>query len=1855
MSAATIKNARTTAQRLFTRANNAILKSMKSGDDVSLVERKFQELSSRYTSVQDTHEQYITAVQDSVDYDESKFDEWFNEIEEVYTSTERMAHSYIKCATDDSSNKLLSAISSAEEEKKQTIQTESEVCETLRDFERMEIVNEADKIRKLLRKKDDFDDNTLSRLLNEHQTDLKKQLERCKNAQAQYLSTLQRDDVQSELSWTDSIHDIYSEMTSIIAASLQKLKPESSDDRKKTYGLKLQPMPLPKFDGDTREYPRFKDDFKNQVIPSISESQQSYVLKSCLTGTPLEVVKTVDHNISEMWRRLDDKYGEPTKVIDVIMYDIKRMQPIKDNENNKFVKLVDTIESAYRDLERLNLEREISNTSTVSMIEEKLPNDVYEKWAEKVKGCNGANIDKLNKFPALLEFLVERKSVIEYMSTDLRASASSHKGNIHLAQETSNNVTDNETTERYRCWMHKNNSHGVHECTLFSEKTPEERIRLVKENRACWSCLKIGHKSSFCRSRRRCNEDECRGFHNPLLHECHVQGLIFHANHQDTIQQSTNGTCLLQLMNVKTINDDSANVLWDGGATLSLITFKKAKQLKLKGQEIKLAVTKVGGETEEIMSSKYELALKDKDGKLVYVMLYGIDKISTDLESIDLSKINHLFKGVSMKELQRPYGEIDVLIGFEYAGFHPLRKKSNGHLLLMENRFGKCIGGSHPLICEKTQKVVKHVVVHHAKNSEIQKFFEIESLGIQCTPKCGNCRCGKCPIGGKSYTIKEENELRLIEKGIVRKSGHWEAHYPWIKDPNTLQDNYQAAFGMLKGTEKRLSKDKARAALYQDQIDDMVLRGVAVKLSSTAIEEYCGPVHYISHHEVIKPESASTPCRIVFNSSAKCNGYSLNDYWAKGPDLVNNMLGILLRFREGPVALAGDIRKMYHSVHMSLLDQHTHRFLWRNLQTERKPDVYVITRVSFGDKPAGAIATMALRKTADEYTDQYPRAVESIKDNTYVDDIIDSFKCDEDKTETACNIDKILESGGFSIKEWISNESVPAVTDTSMDVCTKEVSNENSKVLGMHWKPMMDQFVFKVQINFSPKHRKVKTGPNLSLEQFKSSSPTDITKRMILSQINGIYDPLGVLTPFTIKAKVMMQDLWKNQTKGYDWDDVLPTEIQQNWINFFTDVYEVERLSFKRCVQPPDSIGKPVLVAFSDASEKAYGACSYVRWERSDGSFSSSLLCAKGKVAPTKKISIVRLELCAAVTAKRLFTFIEEESRLEFSKTIFVVDSKIVQAMIHNDSYGFNTFVSVRIGEIQSAIDKKCWSWTESENNIADWITRTKSPSELIEGSEWQCGPKWLQYPESEWPIHFLPTTDELPELKAKVFATEITEVESLASRINIDRHSSFKRLIHVTARVLSMYKFIPRPSFFNVLRELNLGILKEAEQFWVNDAQSVFTEYDLEHRLKRLAAKRREDGVIVVGERLEYWMNATYNNRELILLPYNHRFSRLYVEFIHKQSHSGASATTCKVRLKYWIIKLENLSRTVRFNCVVCRQNSKKTLDQVMGPLPSVRLNPAPAWSSISLDLFGPFETRGEVNKRSRGKAFGLILDCLYSRAVHIELVIDYSTDAFLQGFRRFMALRGTPNNVYSDPGSQLQGANNVLQKMMENIDEAKLKEFAIANKLNWNFCTSDAKWKNGCSESLIRSCKKAIHSAIGSQVLKFSELLTVMYESANLINERPIGKMNLDLTDGAYLCPNDLILGRASSRTASGPFDESKHPKRRHDFIQEIVNAFWIKWNRYYFPSLVIRQKWHVQQRNLREGDIVLIQDSNAIRGHWKMGKVLKAYPGIDGKVRSVDVQYKANNVMSTVDRPVQKLVLLLPVEGDVSEQSE
>ena len=155
--------------------------------------------------------------------------------------------------------------------------------------------------------------------------------------------------------------------------------------------------------------------------------------------------------------------------------------------------------------------------------------------------------------------------------------------------------------------------------------------------------------------------------------------------------------------------------------------------------------------------------------------------------------------------------------------------------------------------------------------ANVEDFYNIENLGIECKPSCGGCKWGRCPIGSKEYSIKEERELELIDKNLEYdyQDGRWIAEYSWIKNPSALPDNRRVAVATLISTEKRLLKNPQPAKIYDMQIKDMVARDVARKLSKEELNSYKGPIHYISHHEVLKPDSKSTPVRIVFNSSAK--------------------------------------------------------------------------------------------------------------------------------------------------------------------------------------------------------------------------------------------------------------------------------------------------------------------------------------------------------------------------------------------------------------------------------------------------------------------------------------------------------------------------------------------------------------------------------------------------------------------------------------------------------------------------------------------------------------------------------------------------------------------------------------------------------------------------------------------------------------------------------------------------------------------------------------------------------------------------------------------------------------------------
>ena len=270
---------------------------------------------------------------------------------------------------------------------------------------------------------------------------------------------------------------------------------------------------------------------------------------------------------------------------------------------------------------------------------------------------------------------------------------------------------------------------------------------------------------------------------------------------------------------------------------------------------------------------------------------------------------------------------------------------------------------------------------------------------------------------------------------------------------------------------------------------------------------------------------------IVFNSLATYKGHSLNDYWYKGPDLLNRFFGVILRFRENPVAVCTDISKLHHKVRIPIYDQQVHRFLWRSLK-EREPDTYVKTVLTFGDRPSPTMAIVALRNTAELNAAYEPKAAESIINNSYMDDICDSVDTPIEADKLTNAIDNVLANGGFEVKEWTSNASKQ---QPSQEISIDE-EEESEKVLGVIRNPKENKFSYKV---------------NNDTTFSNAPKPECLTKRKILSRIAGIFDPIGSGAPILIKAKIAMQELWQY---GLDWDDKAPDEVRKKWLELFKEL-----------------------------------------------------------------------------------------------------------------------------------------------------------------------------------------------------------------------------------------------------------------------------------------------------------------------------------------------------------------------------------------------------------------------------------------------------------------------------------------------------------------------------------------------------------------------------------------------------------------------------------------------------------------------------------------------------------------------------
>ncbi|RVE55951.1 hypothetical protein OJAV_G00231410 [Oryzias javanicus] len=320
------------------------------------------------------------------------------------------------------------------------------------------------------------------------------------------------------------------------------------------------------------------------------------------------------------------------------------------------------------------------------------------------------------------------------------------------------------------------------------------------------------------------------------------------------------------------------------------------------------------------------------------------------------------------------------------------------------------------------------------------------------------------------------------------------------------------------------------------------------------------------------------------------------------------------------------------------------------------------------------------------------------------------------------------------------------------------------------------------------------------------------------------------------------------------------------------------------------------------------------------------------------------------------------------------------------------------------------------------------------------------------------------------------------------------------------------------------------------------------------------------------------------------------------------------------------------------------------MGDLPKERSRPAAPFEFTTVDLFGPYLVKDEVKKRVTMKVWGIVFSCLVSRAIHTDLVSTLSTESFLMAYKRFTALRGHPRKIWSDPGTNFIGAKPVLKELyqyLDSQDKATLEENFAQNRTEWEWKIqpADSPHRNGAAEAAVRIIKKALQSLGRETGLTYSELLTTVQLAANLANERPIdARVQSSEESVQYVTPNSLLLGRASLKGDVVTFNHKGYSFKRLQEMQNQVNKFWKAWSQLAGPNLFIRSKWHTLQRNVAVGDIVWVCDQNALRGHFKLGRVISVKPDARGVVRDANIRTVSSCcVPATVPGPNQPTKVL------------
>jgi len=1181
------------------------------------------------------------------------------------------------------------------------------------------------------------------------------------------------------------------------------------------------------FDGkDITEYRHFIQNFSRTIDEKCDNPADClYYLEQFTDGVAKQLVKSCGHRdpteaYSRALKLLEDEFGNEYRTANAYLQKLSAWPIIKTDDYCGLRDLSIFLLTCSNNMDSMGILNQLNSPKEIMEIVMKLPFEVRKKWRGKTLKI--VQDSQTVAFKDLVKFVRNESELVNQpLFGNIRDSITTKSPHSPYKRKTLVTRLENENdmaggkNVNLSCGYCKKNNHDISYCLFFKKLSYGEKKQYLKNNGYCYSCIKKGHVAKQCKQRASCKK--CTRQHPTILHrddwttneterrpenetetavsDTRTEG---HTNCATRLPGEETGAggkvmCSIIPINIKIAGIDKVAQIYAALDTCSDACFIDSSLLStlgVSGQPVRLQLKTVDGENKNTNTRVINnVECYDLDGVLhdtipvVYAQsswpfTHDDSPSPNEVTAQYLSELPFRFInsdvrmiiGMNRSELLKPLEVIDGAVGSAYATRHKLGWALCGPVgKISTENFKNCRVSSQKMNDIETK--IEQMYDTDYKDSHLMK-----------TEMSENNR-------------KWEEIMKNTVK--INDDNHFEISLP-LKDGTSLPTNRGQIYRMFTILQRKF---QTNPKLYDDynEFMSMMIRNNFMELVPE--NELQNKSWYIPHHAVYHKEK--NKIRVVFNCSLRYCGTSLNDVLLQGPDLTNSLLGVLLRFRQEPIAIMGDIEKMFYMVNVDEKSRDYLRCFWFDQVGTNKVSEYRLTVHVFGATSSPSVANFALLQTikcSDKHSDAAKHAVEK---NFYVDDFLCSVDS-ETKAETLLmEVTELVSTGGFKLTKFVSNSSKIMnnlrCRNLSSDEKIMQIgSGIDNLALGLLWTVASDILKFKINV--------------------KSES---LTRRGMLSTINGVFDPLGLCGPVIVPAKVIFQDSCRLRL---DWDTELPDPLRSRWITWLSDIPLLQQFELARCCKPFPA-ARTELHFFSDGSEVAYGAIVYVRFISECGQIHCAPLLAKGRLTPLSSSThrtIPRTELNGAKISIILKQILDDELQYNIDAEYYWTDSTTVLFYLRNEEKRFVRFVANRVRLIKNTTDVQSWRYVPGSLNPADCLSRGCTMSLFLSNNLWTHGPEFLWKSEEFWPIDNepAPPTDlEVVKNSKYCIASLMENSQSPIEKILQSTSSWFKAKQRV-AWLLRYKNFLLHKN--GKIGKLDVNDINEAEKTIIKHVQKI-------------------------------------------------------------------------------------------------------------------------------------------------------------------------------------------------------------------------------------------------------------------------------------------------------------------------------------------------------------------------------------------------------------------------------------------------